>query len=265
MAGTSYSRTSGHAILPGTWQYIRHRGDIADFEKLDPERRYDYDTAGSDKKSTFMRLAQEALTTPPNFLVFALADSKDQLSSYPGAVDATLGKPANGSLQGITHELAATNLGISQQQLSVELAKFTGHVTLGKLLAGQKIYRSVGLTATTVGYGSVTNMLLGKYWEPICPSQYASEAQWRAATAVKAEWNGDHGYIEVQLNQEVYALIGKVGMQKLDRQSNEVLPGGGDQFYIPALNDNHLMQPIMSSPLIDVIKPTNFGSVGDVA
>lgn len=262
MAGTTYSRTSGHAILPGTWDYIRSRSDIPDAQRLAPSDRYNYDTVSAGEREAFIRLALQELTTPPDFLKFALAAGTDSLTPYPGEADVSAGKPADGSIAGFTQTAAAAQLGISVDQLQIELAKFSGPVSLVFLVPGQKLYRSVGLTAQATTYSSVTNALLGNYWEESCPSNYADEAQWRSATAVLAEWNGDYGYIEAELAKPIAALIGVVGMQKLARQGNSVLAGGAKQVYVPRLTDSNLVHPIASGRLIDVIKPTRFGSVG---
>lgn len=170
------------------------------------------------------------------------------------------GKPANGFVAGFTEAVAATQLGISVDQLRIELAKFSGAVSLVQLIPGQKLFRSIGLTAQSAKYGSVTNQLLGHFWEETCPSHYTDEAQWRAATAVLAEWNGDYGYIEAQLKSPVVALVGEVGMQKLARQGDSVLAGGARQVYVPRLTDSSLVHPLTTRPLAEVIQPTRFGS-----
>ena len=258
MSGTTYSRTTGHAILAGTWEYIRRRGDIPEPDLLSPSERYDYDTVSASARTEFIKLAQRELTKPPDFLKFCLAVGTDPLVSYPGEVDASLGKVADGYLSGITLQKASEVFKLSQDDMLIELAKFSGPVVLTRTDPLQKFYRSIGLTAGSTSFDSVTNPLLGKYWGS-CPNIYKDEAEWRAATAVMAEWNGDYGYIEIEISKPVVALVGMVGMQKLARQGNSVLPGGSIQFFIPNLTDGDLLQPISSQSLVDVIKPTRFG------
>lgn len=266
MLGTTYSRTSGHAILPGTWDYIRSRGDVPDPDRLNPADRYNYDTASAAEREAFIRLSLQALTTPPAFLRFALAGGIDALTPYPGEVDAALGHSGEGKLVGFSQADAVKLLGLADiPALELELTKFSGPVSLVALQPGQKIFRTVGLTAVSAKYGSVTNKLLGNYWEQTCPSTYDNEAQWRADTAVLAEWNGDYGYIEATLAKPITALLGKVGMQKLARQGSSVLPGGGMQLFIAHIDDASLAEPIASRRLIDVIQPTQFGMKGAIS
>lgn len=260
MSGTTYSRTDGHASLPGAWAYVRARGDIPDADKLPPQDRFDYDTAKPEVRDAFVRLAMEPLTRPPEFLRFALANRDDPLSVYPGAAEASGGHTANGFLENIDAERCAANLGISVDALHQQLKNFAGSVQHTLLPVGTRIYRTVGLTTVLVARGSVTNKLLGAWWEQRCPNDYASIEEWRANTAVLAEWNGDYGYIEVTLGRQAYALSGTVGMQKLPRQGSAVLPGGGHQFFIPRLQDADLVDPVSGRPLTDVIHRTEFGA-----
>ncbi|MHB1702527.1 MAG: hypothetical protein ACYCSN_20830 [Acidobacteriaceae bacterium] len=261
MSGTTYSRTDGHAILPGTWAYVRARGDVPDAEKLPPQDRFDYDTATPEDRSAFMRLAMDHLTRPPEFLRFALANRDDVLPVYPGAVDGSSeGHVANGFLENIDAARCAADLQISVDDLSGHLKNFAGAVQHTQLPVGTRIYRTIGLTTSLVAHGSVTNKLLGAWWESRCPSDYASIEEWRAKTAVLAEWNGDYGYIEVTLARPVFALYGAVGMQKLPRQGSAALPGGGHQFFIPRLRDSDLAEPVSGRPLIDVIRRTEIGA-----
>lgn len=260
MTGTTYSRTSGTALLPGTWAYIRARGDIPDAEKLAADERYSYDTASGQDRADFAAAALTVLLRPPAFLKFALATGADRVENYPGLVPETQGKPANGHLGNLPHLQACSALGISLDALKTELGKFSGLVTVMSLPVGSVIYRTVGLMADGAKYGSVTNRLLGGYWEPECPNNYPDEAAWRAATAVKAEWNGDHGHIEVTLKRPLVALFGVVGMQKVDRNDDVVLPGGGMQYFIPKLSEYDLNEPMAGVPIIQLIKPTLFGT-----
>lgn len=260
MAGTTYSRTTGHAILPGTWEFVRRRGNVPISDLLDPTQRYDYDTTSEDKRVEFNRLASRALTEPPEFLQFALARGRDALTPYPGAVPLGAGRIAIDTFDPLLVARAATALGMAPQQVEDELRKFSGTVQLVELLPGQVLYRTVGLTATGALYGSVTNKILGNYWEPVCPDEYDDLGQWRANTAVLAEWNGDYGYIQVVLSRPVTVLAGTVGQQDLSRQPGEVLPGGGQQFFIPRLLDADLVVAIANQPLKAIIRKTVFGA-----
>jgi len=59
MSGMTYSRTSGYEILPGTWDYVRGRADIAETDKIEPADRYDFDTATNEQLTEFRRLAED--------------------------------------------------------------------------------------------------------------------------------------------------------------------------------------------------------------
>ncbi len=202
--GTTYSRTSGAGILPGTWQAVlaRYPG-----QRLTPQERLSWDAATDSDRAEFLRLAALPLTRPPAFLRFDLAANPYAPWQYPAAVPATQGMPSDGHLRGGQSPAeAATLLGISEDRLAMELAKFHGPVDVIKLLPGQKLYRTVVLTAKTTRYGSVTNRILGDYWESNSPNIHPSLDAWRRATAVLAEWNGDYGYLEVTLEREIVVL-----------------------------------------------------------
>ncbi|MHB1702117.1 MAG: hypothetical protein ACYCSN_18680, partial [Acidobacteriaceae bacterium] len=98
MSGTTYSRTDGHAILPGTWAYVRSRGDVPNADVLPAHLRFDYDTCSSEQKQAFAQQASIPLTKPPDFLRFALATGRDALESYPGATSPDRGHAAGGTL-----------------------------------------------------------------------------------------------------------------------------------------------------------------------
>lgn len=259
MTSTSYSRTNGSAVLPGTWAYVRNRGDIPDADKLDPAERYNYDQSDQSVRDQFQALALQPLTQPPAFLRFALGMNSDPLAHYEGEGDP--GRfAAPGQLAGISNTEAAGLLGISEDTLQDKLGTFSGAVTLAKLPAGTVIYRTVGLTASgySVSHGLVTNKLLGDFWEPCSPNIYADINKWRSATAVLAEWNGDYGHIAVQLAKEVTVLTGTVGEQPINRTGHKVLPGGGQQHYIPNLTDADVTEPLSGRALQDVILETRY-------
>lgn len=260
MTTTTYSRTSGTAILPGTWAYVRARGDIPAADILNPAERYDYDQADAQTREAFRALALAPLTEPPDFLRFALASNTTPLAHYEGE-----GPPgayvAPGVLAGATLEQAIATLGIDEATLQARLGTFAGPVTLAILPAGARVYRTVGLMASSyaVGMGVVTNKLLGDFWEPVSPNGYEDVGQWRSTTAVLAEWNGDFGHIEVCLAAEVPALVGTVAQQKIQRDGHHVLPGGGQQYCIPNLTDADLTEPLTGRPLKEIIRETRYG------
>ena len=258
MSEITYSRTSGSEVLPGTIAYIQARGDVPDAEKLDPAFRYDYDNATSEQRAEFNRLIKNSLTRPPSWLRFALASSAAHVYPYPGEAPELSGYPANGTLN-FNLRQAALKLGIPLDNLMEELLNFSGLVQLVTLPVGTPMYRTVGLTVEGVIHGSVINKLLGNYWEPMCPSDYADESSWRAATAVLAEWNGDLGYVQVELSRPVTVLFGMASMQKIGRNGNAVLPGGGMQYYVPCLKDTDLVKSLTGRPLTEIIKKTEFG------
>lgn len=258
-AGLTYSRTSGADILPLTWEAVRNRHP---HQCLEPHERTSWDASTPAQRENFVALANQKLTVPPEFLRFDLAKNPYAAGKYPAAVQSSYGHRANGHLApGQSIDTAAYQLGISHKQLVEELAKFSGQVSVIKLLAPMKLYRTVGLTASSVAYGAVTNQILGSYWEPVCPSDYPSVQAWRQATAVLAEWNGDFGYIEVVLDREITVLSGTVGMQFVDCAHDLVLPGGGHQYFVPnmAAQLPELAQRIASEPLASLLMPTRFG------
>lgn len=261
MTTTTYSRTSGTAILPGTWAYVQNRGDIPNADKLNPAERYDYDQAKQDVRDQYKALAMQPLTEPPAFLRFALGTNSDPLAAYDGE-----GNPAGfagpGTLAGISVTDAAARLSISEDRLINKLGTFTGPVILAILPKGTLIYRTVGLATSDYGvnHGLVTNGLLGDFWEPTSPNIYADVAEWRSKTAVLAEWNGDYGHIVVCLAADVPVLTGTVGEQRIGRDGHKVLPGGGKQHYIPNLTDAHVTEPLAGRALKDIIQETLYGA-----
>lgn len=259
-SGTTYSRTSGTAILPRTWKAVQAKHPT---QLLESHERTSWDAVSEAERKQFIALALQKLTEPPDFLAFDLAKNPYAAGQYPAAVPAAQGFPANGYLApGQSLKSAASQLGISEDQVRKELSKFSGPVSVVKLLPPTKIYRTVGLTANSVSYGSVTNQILGSYWEPVCPSDYPTIDAWRQATAVLAEWNGDYGYVEVILDRELTVLSGTTGMQWVDSANNLVLPGGGQQYFVPNMASQlpELAQRVAAEPLTSLIQPTRFGS-----
>lgn len=258
MSGLSYSRTSGTLILPDTWAAVqaRYPGQV-----IAPHERLSWDEASDVERKLMLQHAMTQKLEPPPFLRFDLADAAGPaLAHYPGATPSAQGHKAGGKLWNELPEVAANRLGITRDRLDNELKKFSGPVTLAELAAGTKIYRTVGLTAKSARYGSVTNKLLGDYWEDAPPDTHSSIEAWRAATAVKAEWNGDYGYLEITLPNAVLALTGMTGMQAVDTVRDLVLPGGGVQIFIPdlAAAAPKLAAEIAAKDLVDLIQETRF-------
>lgn len=259
MTSTTYSRTSGTAVLPGTWAEIQRRGDVPDADKLDPAERFDYDTADQSVRDRFKQLARQPLTEPPPYLRFALSTNRDPVATYEG--EGAGGRyVADGHLVGMSEKVAATRLGIPESTLRQKLATFTGPVTLVMLPPDTEIYRTVGLTASeySVDRGVVTNKLLGDFWEPSSPNDYQDIAEWREKTAVLAEWNGDYGHVAVRISKGITVLAGMVAEQQIHRDGHHVLPGGGFQYYIPNLTDDCLTEPVTGRPLQNVVRETRY-------
>ena len=262
MTSTTYSRTGGKVVLPGMWEAVRKRFAIDPSQILDPAERYDYDTAPEATRKEFLRLAQQALSEPPTFLRFALDTNNEPIADYPGAEPAG---PCSvpGNLGSMDPKMVSTKLDITEDRLAFALTTFTGNVSLYCIPADTTMYRTIGLTANMTGVerGFITNRMLGEFWEPACPNNYPDLAAWRSATAVLAEWNGDYGYIEVRLKSDLWALVGKAGQQHIARVGGMVLPGGGEQYYIPNLQDTDLVEPLIGRQIRSFINETHFGSL----
>ena len=263
MSGLTYSRTSGTLILPGTWEAVQafHGQDSV----IPVEDRLSWDEATTEQRHLFTQLATQQRLRPPRFLRFNLASTAGtSLSAYPGAGPRSLGRRSDGFLSQASEKDACERLGLLPARLAQELGKFSGPVALKLLPEGQKIYRTVGLIALNAAYGAVTNKLLGEYWEPHPPSVHPSIEAWRAATAVKAEWNGDYGYLEVTLPVPVWALVGATGMQVVDADRDLALPGGGEQIFIPELPKAApaVAERVASTALVDLLLETRFAGDG---
>ena len=82
-----------------------------------------------------------------------------------------------------------------------------------------------GTISRVIGAESDPN---GSYWQAGVPG---TEADWRANSAVKNDWNGDGGYVESS-PQGLKGWIGPAAPQMSSDNVN-VLPGGGQQIWIP--------------------------------
>lgn len=258
MTGATYPRSSGKRILPLTWRTVQARrpSDI-----ISPDERTTWDTADEETRAMLRRLASEELTRPPEFLEFDLAPGPWTDGTYPGALPVSEGHPADGHLIGIERDIAAAKLGIDFEQLEKFLKNFSGPVRVSTIHPdGQPIYRTVGLTATGAKYGNITNRITGEYFENTTPRQYDDLITWRRKTAVKAEWNGDHGYVEIFLQEPVYALTGQIGLQLVDIPNGLCLPGGGYQICIPNFETQapKTTRLLKTTPLTELIQPTRF-------
>lgn len=263
VSSTTYSRSDGSAILLGTYQYVRARTDILDADKLASSDRYTFDTCTDEERQAFIWAATNPQFEPPAFLRFNLADGLDPVLPYPGAVDYDEGWATTGVLEMAQPvEQIAASMGITVSKLTEILYTFSGGVGLVRLEPGTSIYRTIGLTASSHSLstpGTITNRILHEFWEPSSPNKYKNEADWRAKTAVKAEWNGDYGHVRFTLKREVLAMMGLVGMQKIARNGNAILPGGAIQYFIPNLTGEDIVESI-DVPLKNLILETKFGS-----
>jgi hypothetical protein len=261
MSGVSYARTDGSDVLPATWEEVKRSKRISHDEILDPARRTQYDAATEEQKREFDRLTAMEKWQPPDDMRFARAVGWEDESRYPGAVPEAQGAVANGALMGISPEEAVRKLGIKDVGvLAKELANFSGSVTLTEIPAGTTIYRTVGLMVKEYALkdGLVTNRLLGEYFEIASPDGYENIIVFYQQTAVRPEWNGDVYHIALTLGKPIFALMGKVAMQKIFPGSDKVLPGGAMQYYIHGLTDAHLADPISEKILRDILIRTRF-------
>ena len=261
MTGSTYPRSSGKRILPLTWANVQARRPGA---VLSPDERTTWDAADTETRASMRQLANATLTTPPDFLQFDLAGAPWPDGDYPGAVPIAEGIAPGGRLVDIEPTDAATALGIDIETLEQHLRNFAGPVELVSIPAGNTpIYRTLGLTATSARYGAITNRIPGEYFDPTPPTVYPDVIAWRKATAVKAEWNGDHGYFEMRPQENLIALYGQIGLQVVDEKHGLALPGGGYQYYIPNIDAQapNTTRHLRETPLVDLIRPTGFQGV----
>lgn len=277
MAGSTYSRTQGARILPGSWAYVQARMDILRAELLTPDDRFSYDVALPETREAFDRLAKAPMTAPPDFLIFSLAKGKDPIHAYPGAVAGPMPSTVASLAPGVTLTRTAAALGALPKDVEGAIQNFRGQVSLTLLQAGAELYRTIGLLAEpgALEDGLITNRIFGgRLWfEPRSPNTNADEAAWRACTAVLKEWNGDYGYIAVRLKRDLHVLEGNVAPQPIPRDSATTLylPGTGRQYWVARLNENDVDVRLESGewvspadrPLRDIILPTRFGSESD--
>ena len=86
--------------------------------------------------------------------------------------------------------------------------------------AGTKIYRLIGL-----------DNFKGGYWLKNIPS---SELAFRRDYAVRNDWNGNGGYIEIEVKTEILAYEGQAIGQKVVVDKTYVLSGGATQMWVPS-------------------------------
>lgn len=274
MAGSTYSRTHGARILPGSWAYVRARSDFVSAELLSPDERFSYDTALPETRDALDRLAKAPMTAPPDFLIFSLAKGKDPIQAYPGATAGPMPSTVPSLVPGVTLDQTAAALRATPKDVEGAIQNFRGQVSLTLLQAGAELYRTIGLLAETgaVEAGLIMNRMFGDrlWFEPRSPNTIADEAAWRASTAVLKEWNGDYGYIAVKLKRALHVLEGDVAPQPIPRDSpiTLYLPGTGRQYWVARLDENDVDVRLESGawvspvkrPLRDIILPTRFGS-----
>lgn len=89
-----------------------------------------------------------------------------------------------------------------------------------KISAGTKIYRVIGL-----------DNFKGGYWLKNIPN---NELAFRRDFAVRNDWNGNGGYIEVEVKTEILAYEGQAIGQKVVVDKTYVLTGGATQVWMPS-------------------------------
>lgn len=269
MAGTTYSRTSGQVILESTKKAAAalFPGQSIDWSAKIEQEAYLGTGADPESRQYFSEALKKSHGEPPAFLKFAVAKSVSVGVLPPSATPAGQAQLNDARMSEAKIQEAAQALGIDIEGLKRELKNFSGEVVLFPIKAGTVLYRTVGLIAPEKSGGYCTNALDGAYWENRCPNSYSSVDEWRAATAVLPEWNGDMGHVKFTFTKDVYALYGDVKAQRLtigdskDLSEDMFLPGGGKQYYIPNLSQQDPgARSLIESKLSDVIHETIFGS-----
>ncbi|WP_143181972.1 hypothetical protein [Thalassospira sp. TSL5-1] len=75
----------------------------------------------------------------------------------------------------------------------------------------------------------------GGFWSRSQPSN--SEAEWRRDNAVLQNWNAASAYVVAKVPPPDHALIGRIGPQKSENLPGHVLPGGGEQVWLPGTRE----------------------------
>ncbi|WP_312284007.1 hypothetical protein [Candidatus Igneacidithiobacillus taiwanensis] len=119
---------------------------------------------------------------------------------------------------------------------------FSEGVTLRVLPAGTVLYRIIGvvipLSSEDVqwlreGHFRVSNDPLGDWWvDEVTLKGFRSEAEMRSSLALRTEWNGDHGVVQIVLPKEVAVAYGPASWQH-SANPHMVFPGGGKQIFMP--------------------------------
>ena len=91
--------------------------------------------------------------------------------------------------------------------------------------AGRHVYRMVGRSEN---FG--TNLYAGEFWSLDPPA--STEAEWRSGSAVLGKWNGDGGYIDHILTEDLHAWVGPAGPQN-SQVKGHILAGGTVQIWVP--------------------------------
>ncbi len=89
-----------------------------------------------------------------------------------------------------------------------------------RIKAGTKIYRIIGL-----------DNFRGNYWLKTVPR---SELEFRRDYAVLKNWNGNGGYIEIEVKTEILAYEGSAFFQKVTLGKTYILQGGCTQIWFPS-------------------------------
>jgi hypothetical protein len=162
-------------------------------------------------------------TAAPSYLKPPLPKSVLEPGAVPGPVSPTLNAMPE-AVEGFPK--------ISQSEVNT----FAKTPTAELIPEGTKLYRMVGEGSNPAG----------AFWTREMP---ATEAQWRSASAVKGEWNGDGGVVEYTVPPGgMPAWTGEAATQPA-ALPGYILKGGGDQVVVPA-----------NSIIPSASKPTPWGS-----
>ena len=111
---------------------------------------------------------------------------------------------------------------------------------------GTTVRRVIGLSPDK----RLAEQVAGSWWFiGVVPE---TEGEWRAGYAVPGHWNGDGGYVEVTLHEEVRSWMGVAAAHR-SVVDGYVLPGGREQLWVPP----GTIDPIRDGlPLESILHPT---------
>ena len=251
MVGTTYSRTTGKAILPRTWAYVRKHPHVPRADVLLEDEREQYDEGRQDNaKSGEVNSSTQASSGISRFVIDTpVVDLVD--------VDGVV-RHGLSYICGFSHAQACELLGIPETQLWMELDRFVGGVSVVRFVPGQRFYQSIGLNPTDPMERVVTTDLLAAPWEDRCPNTYANAGEWCESVAALADWNGQcGGFLEAELSSQV---VGLVGAQRFASLGPGGRYAGVKRICIPTLSNASLLRPIGGRRIGDVLRTVRFGS-----